>query len=132
MPVSPRRFRVRGQPLEFEFLDDGHVREHGLGWPARAPVTWRRTTLAQPTAAQLAAYAGTYHSEELGATYTLTVRDSTLVFGTRWAEDQVLRPAYADAFAGPFLVGFTRRGGRVDGLLMSTGRVRKVRFTRVR
>jgi CubicO group peptidase (beta-lactamase class C family) len=132
VPIGPRRFRVRNQPVEFEFLPDGSLREHPLTWPRRSPVTWRRTTPVQPTAAELAAYAGTYHSEELGATYTVTVRDSALAFGTRWAEDVVLRPTYADAFGGPFLVHFTRRAGKVDGLEMSTGRVRRVRFTRTK
>jgi CubicO group peptidase (beta-lactamase class C family) len=132
VPIGPRRFRVSGQPVEFEFTSDGSLREHALTWPARSPVTWRRETPAQPTAAQLAAYAGTYHSEELGATYTVTVRDSALVLGTRWANDVVVRPTYADAFAGPFVVTFTRRGGRVDGMTMSSGRVRRVRFTRSR
>ena len=132
VPIGPRRFRVSGQPVEFEFSGNGALREHPLTWPARSPVTWRRETPVQPTAAQLAAYAGTYHSEELGATYTVTVRDSALVFGTRWATDVVLRPTYADAFAGPFVVNFTRRGGKVDGMAMSSGRVRRVRFTRTR
>ena len=130
VPIGPRRFRVTGQPVEFELASDGSLREHPLTWPARSPVTWRRETLVQPTAAQLAAYAGTYHSEELGATYTVTVRDSALAFGTRWANDVVLRPTTADTFAGQFVVAFTRRGGRVDGLTMSSGRVRRVRFTR--
>ncbi|GLC25764.1 serine hydrolase domain-containing protein [Roseisolibacter agri] len=132
VPIGPRRFRARGQPVEFEFLEDGSVREHGIGWPARTPVTWRRTTIVQPTAAQLAEYAGTYHSEELGATYTVTVRDTALVLKTRWGSDDVLRPAYADAFAGPYLAQFTRTRGKVDGMLLSTGRVRKVAFVRTR
>jgi CubicO group peptidase (beta-lactamase class C family) len=132
VPVGPNRFRVRGQPVEFEFASDGSMREHVLVWPARTPSSWRRVTVVRPTAAQLAAYAGTYHSEELGATYTVTARDSTLVLRTRWSDDVVLQPMYADAFGGPFVVHFTRRGGKVDGMTMSSGRVRRVPFTRAR
>ena len=32
--------------------------------------------------------------------------------------------------AGDFLLTFTRRGGRIDGMVMGSGRVRGVRFTR--
>ena len=132
VPIAERRFRVSGQPVEYEFPGDGTLREHPLGWPRRSPATWRRHAPAQPTAAQLAAYAGTYHSEELGATYTVTVRDSSLVLSTRWANDVVVRPTYADAFAGPFGINVTRTKGKVDGMLVSTGRVRRVRFTKTR
>jgi hypothetical protein len=81
----------------------------------------------------LEAYAGSYYSEELGATWTVTATDSTLVLKTRGGTDQVVRPAYEDTFTGAFLLNFTRGAGRkVDGMLMSSGRVRKVRFDRAR
>jgi hypothetical protein len=41
-----------------------------------------------------------------------------------------VRPAYGDTFAGDFLLTFTRRGGRIDGMVMGSGRVRGVRFDR--
>ena len=131
VPIGERRFRV-GQQTEFEFMPDGTVREHTFGWPTRAPDVWRRVEEARPTAAALAAYAGTYHSEELGATYTVVVNDSTLVLKTRWADDVTIRPTYTDAFGGPFLVNFTRTRGRVDGMTLSSGRVRRVSFVKTR
>ncbi|MFL5583010.1 MAG: serine hydrolase domain-containing protein, partial [Gemmatimonadaceae bacterium] len=120
VPVGERRFRITGQPSELEFLADGTVRQHALTWPPRAPAVFRRAEAPRLTAAQLAAYAGTYYSEELGATYTVTPKDSALVLSTRWANDATVRPAYADAFVGPFLVNFTRTGGKVDGMTFST------------
>ena len=131
VPVAERRFRV-GQQGELEFLPDGTMRQHALGWPARAPEVWRRVEEVRPTAGELAAYAGTYQSEELGATYTVAVRDSTLVLRTRWADDAVVRPTYKDAFAGPFMVEFSRARGKVDGMTFTTGRVRNVRFVKTR
>lgn len=42
-----------------------------------------------------------------------------------------MRHAYGDTFGGDFLLSYTRdRRGRVDGMLMSSGRVRYVRFVR--
>ena len=129
VPVGERRFRI-GQQGEVEFLPDGTMRQHAFGWPARAPEVWRRADEVRPTAADLAAYAGTYYSEELGATYTVAAKDSTLVLKTRWADDTVVRPAYRDAFTGPVVVNFTRTRGRVDGMTFSSGRVRGVRFVK--
>ena len=129
VPIGARRFRV-GEQGEYEFLPDGTARQRNFGWPARAPEVWRRVEQARPTAADLAAYAGTYRSEELGATYVVTAKDSTLVLKTRWADSVVVRPTYTDAFGGPFMVHFTRTRGRVDGMSFSTGRVRRVRFVK--
>jgi CubicO group peptidase (beta-lactamase class C family) len=133
VPMGERRFRVGTQPVELEFTPDGRLVQTVLAWPRRTPVTLRRQELAQPSRAELEAYAGTYHSEELGATYTVTATDSTLVLRTRWGAERTVRPAYGDTFFGDFLLAFTRgRGGRVDGMRMSSGRVRGVRFERLR
>lgn len=131
VPVGERRFRA-GPQGELEFMPDGTVRQHSLGWPRRAPDVWRRVEEAKLTPAELAAYAGTYHSEELGATYTVAVRDSLLVLATRWAQEATFRPTYRDAFAGPFTINFTRRRGRVTGMTFTSGRVRGVQFVKTR
>jgi hypothetical protein len=131
VPIGDRRFRV-GTQGEVEFLPDGTMRQYASGWPARAPEVWRRVEEVRPSAAELAAYAGTYVSDELGATYTVAAQDSTLVLKTRWAEDVVVRPAYKDAFMGQVLVNFTRTRGRVDGMTFTSGRVRGVRFVKTR
>lgn len=133
IPVGERRFRVWTQPLELQFQPNGDLVQTNLAWPNPKPVTLKRATLAHLTPAQLQTYTGTYYSEELGATWAVTATDSTLVFRTRWGlpNGAVVRPAYGDTFAGDVLVTFTRgRGNRIDGALMSTGRVRNVRFTK--
>jgi CubicO group peptidase (beta-lactamase class C family) len=133
VPMGERRFRVGAQPVELEFTPDGGLVQTVLAWPRRTPVTLRRQEPARPSRAELEAYTGTWHSEELGATYTVAATDSTLVLRTRWGAERTVRPAYGDTFAGDYLLAFTRgRGGRVDGMRMSSGRVRGVRFERVR
>jgi CubicO group peptidase (beta-lactamase class C family) len=133
IPLSESRFRVTGAPLELEFKTNGEVAQTALTWPPRQPVTMVRWTGAMlaPTRADLARYAGTYYSEELDATYIVTATDSTLVLRTRMGEPRTVRPAYGDAFVGDFLLEFTRDAKRsVNGMSMSSGRVRRVAFTK--
>jgi CubicO group peptidase (beta-lactamase class C family) len=131
VPLSERRFRVAGQPVEVEFTPGGQLVQRVLAWPPRKPITLERREAARPSRAELERYAGTYHSEELGATYSVSATDSTLVLRTRWGAERTVRPAYGDTFAGDFLITFTRDNARrVNGMLMSSGRVRGVRFER--
>jgi hypothetical protein len=95
-------------------------------------VTLVRREPARPSPAALAAYAGRYVSEELGATYSVSAADTALRFQTGVTEPFTALPAYGDTFLGRAMVEFTRdSSNRITGLLMSTGRVRKIRFTRV-
>jgi hypothetical protein len=131
VPVAPRRFRPStGAPIEFEFTEQGTLVQHPPSWSRSAPIRFTRVEPSALKPAELQAYAGTYHSDELGATYTVTATDSTLVFQTRGGVDRVVRPVYGETFAGNYTVTFTRRSGRVDGMTVSTGRVRRVRFDR--
>lgn len=133
VPLTERRFRVGAQPVELEFMPNGDAVQTILAWPNPKPITLKRYELARPSRAELDGYAGSYYSQELGSTWTVTATDSTLVLRTRWgsASGATVRPAYGDTFVGDFLVTFTRgRARTVDGMLLSTGRVRKVRFVK--
>jgi CubicO group peptidase (beta-lactamase class C family) len=133
IPVGERRFRIGNQPAEIEFTGDGRAMQRTLGWPARAPSRLRRHEPARPTRAELERYAGTYYSEELGATYTVTASDTALVLKTRGGADRVHRPAFGDTFQGDYVVRFVRgRGREVEGMTLSSGRTRGVRFVRER
>jgi hypothetical protein len=85
-----------------------------------------------PTAAQLAAYAGTYVSDEADATIVVDVADGAL--RARRADGRSLGrlvPAYADAFEGGADVRFVRdAGGRVTALSVREPRVWDLRFVR--
>jgi CubicO group peptidase (beta-lactamase class C family) len=132
VPVGGTRFRVSGQPVELEFNGSGEMVQTVLGWPERRPVTLHRREEARFSASELQRFAGTYHSEELGATYTVTPGDGTLLLRTRWGTERTVRPAYGDTFHGDFLLDFTRdASGGIRGMRMSTSRVRHVEFTRL-
>lgn len=131
VPMGDGRFRVAGGPVELAFQPGGELVHTTHAWPRRAPLTLRRHERAHPSRAELERYAGSFHSEELGATYSVTAADSTLVLQTRWGKEVTVHPAYGDTFAGDLLVTFTRDAqGRVDGMTMGSGRVRGVRFRR--
>jgi CubicO group peptidase (beta-lactamase class C family) len=131
--VAPGRFRAADgdlQEAEFTAAPGRELLLHSGARPPRQPQVFRRVNATRPTAAAMRAYAGTYASEELGATYTVTADDSTIVLKTRRGESVRLPFAYEDTFAGRFIVTFTRSRGAIDGFRMSSGRVRGVRFTR--
>jgi len=127
VPVAANRFRTGS--AEWEFAPNGDLVQRFLGSPPRHPVTLVRREAVRPSASELAAYAGSYTSAELGATYLVSATDSGLTFHTRTNPPVTASPVYADTFSGPFLIEFTRdQGGRLTGALVSTGRVRKIRF----
>jgi hypothetical protein len=94
----------------------------------RAPFT--------PDRAALAAYAGAFYSEELDVRYDLRVADSSLVMFHRKLDDSPLGPGvsrclHTAAFGATFQ--FTRdRTGKVNGFTITDGRVRGVRFERMK
>jgi CubicO group peptidase (beta-lactamase class C family) len=125
--AGDNRFRLGN--AEWEFAPNGSLVQKFLGSPPRHPVTLVKRDAARPSAAELASYAGTYTSDELAAMYVVTAKDTVLNLRTRTNPPVTIIPAYGDAFTGPFLVEFTRdQSGRPSGLLISTGRARKIRF----
>jgi CubicO group peptidase (beta-lactamase class C family) len=134
VPLAANRFWVGPQAAEWEFAPNGELTQRFAATPPRHPVTLVRREPAKPSASDLRRYTGTYVSEELGgATYIVSATDSALTLRTGTEEPSTVRPAYGDAFAGFALVEFTRdQSGSVNGMLMSTGRVRKVRFVKTR
>jgi len=128
LPIAANKFRIGN--AEWEFAPNGDVVQRFLASPPRHPVTLVRREVAHPSASDLAAYVGSYTSAELGATYTVAVTDSGLTLRTRTNPPVTATPGYGDTFLAPFfLIEFTRdQGGRLTGALLSTGRVRKIRF----
>lgn len=96
--------------------------------PRRGRPSWT------PSAAQLASYAGAYHSEEAEATYRFAVEDGGLVLRRRFGEPVPLRPMEEDAFVGRGgRYRFIRDdSGRVTEVSVTVGRVFDMRFERVR
>jgi hypothetical protein len=86
-----------------------------------------------PAPADLAAFAGQWRSDEVRATYTLDVKQDSLVLTVRPGRATALAPLYPDGFGrGGSVVWFTRdRRGRVTTMHVSEGRMWDLEFTRV-
>ncbi len=85
----------------------------------------------QPSAAQMAEYPGAYYSEELDASWDLTITENALyVVGV----ERPFSPVEADVFRlGGTILRFVREAdGRVVGLEVDAGRVRGIGFVRER
>jgi CubicO group peptidase (beta-lactamase class C family) len=131
-PASQAEFVVRPVDVRFSFVRNGSGKAtrmilHQSGGDLSA----RRVDRAARAPAPLDDYLGEYYSDELGAIYTVAQRKGQLVLRHRKGEE-TLRPAIADLFTSNMgIVTFTRgRRQRIDGLLIDTGRVRRLRFTR--
>ena len=96
------------------------------------PRTWELERPYEPTPTQLAEFADDYVSDELSVTYTFYVDAGKLKLRFIPAQRQELQPAFADGFTVEGnTFRFTRdAAGKVDGLRVSTGRVRHLRFNR--
>ena len=84
--------------------------------------------------AQLAEFSGTFYSEEIEATYTISLKDDKLVLRRKNVDGETpLVGQFADAFAaaGTGGIRFTRDSqNHITGFLLTTGRVRNLRFVR--
>ena len=91
-------------------------------------------TPASYTPQQLKEFTGTFYSEEIDATYTLALKGDELVLRRKNVDgDTSLVVQFADGFsaAGTGSIRFTRNAQRqVSGFLLSTGRVRNLRFVK--
>ena len=81
--------------------------------------------------AVLAAYAGTYTSTELDATYKLSVENGSLMLRANWNRPVKLNPIVRDEFQGGSfgnLVFHRDANNRISGLSVFAGRIRNVTF----
>jgi CubicO group peptidase (beta-lactamase class C family) len=135
-PRAPTVFEADGTSTTWTF------EASDAGGPARLtrkqdgldPEVFEKVTPLKPTAAELELYAGRYYSEELDATFTLASEEGALMLRRRGASPQRLVPIVGDEFmAGSVTVRFERAAdGAVSGYVMDLGRVRNLRFERVR
>ncbi|HEX5870473.1 MAG TPA: serine hydrolase domain-containing protein, partial [Longimicrobium sp.] len=133
VPIGPAAFRFGASPTRVEFVDAAPVQVR-IVYPDGDTVMYEPTAAADTSAANLAAYAGEYRSDEAEATYTASVVDGVLVLKMRPDISIRLQPVYADGFSGPggSLVRFIRgTDGRVQAFTLGTERVRELRFDRV-
>jgi hypothetical protein len=96
------------------------------------PMVFQEVQPVEPKPEELAAYAGTYISEELDTTWKLTIQDGRLMMQGKRGPALPLNPAFDGAFGGPAgLLRFTRGDGKkVTGFLVGAGRARDLVFVR--
>jgi hypothetical protein len=133
--LAPDRFQLPDQGPEFRFAAPSpSTVQATLIAEGQRPVTFRREPPFKPDAAALSGYAGRYRSDELDVVYDVAPADSGLTVKHPKLGTVRLQPLFPDAFQGSgetigFLARFTRDAkGRVDGFLVTAGRVRRVRF----
>jgi hypothetical protein len=134
IPVSPTEFAAArgGNRARFTARAGGRY-DLILATPAGDTVPADLVEDADTSAAALGALVGTYHSPEAEATLTIESGDGGgLVLRRAPDLNAPLRPLYRDGFASPVgVVVFTRDvEGRADGLRVTAGRVRNLRFLR--
>jgi CubicO group peptidase (beta-lactamase class C family) len=132
-PIAGDRYRA-GAASEIRF-------EGGAGSPMRMlalgsadTATFTRVDTVVLTAAKRAEYAGEYRNEEIETTQRWTVEKEQLVLFANERRMGALEPTYADGFLrGASVIDVERDArGRVTGYTVQSGRVRNLRFTRVR
>jgi CubicO group peptidase (beta-lactamase class C family) len=83
-----------------------------------------------PTAADIAAYVGTYSSEEAEATFDVVAEGTNLRLRDRYGNLQAMLPSYRDSFtSGGTIVTFVRNSaGKVTAINVGSDRAWSVRF----
>ena len=131
--VGGRRFRLDDGPadLTLEFEDGSGGRRLREGAAPRPVTVFEAVEPANPTAAELAAYAGRYYSPELDTTYVLETKDGGLALSARRVGGALV-PSVRDEFTvGSMVLRFERDAqGRPAGFRLGQGRIRNLRFTR--
>jgi hypothetical protein len=136
VPISDKRFVLRGTfPFEFIPASTGQSKQWRAG-EGKDQRLWDEVTL-QLSPAALRSYTGSFRSEELGLTYTLTTAGAgLLVKGTYFEGTEVtIAPFSKDVFLGDLvgIVKFSRDArGTVSGFSVIREQVRSVRFDRTK
>ena len=83
-----------------------------------------------PSAAELAAYVGTYRSDEVEPSFEIALKNGKLALVRLKAPTATLDPLFPDTFSTPAgVIKFTRDAqGRVTGFVLEAGRVRGMKF----
>jgi CubicO group peptidase (beta-lactamase class C family) len=136
IPVSKSKFISKDAPVEImvEFF------------PAEGKATGGKLTIERDreaqlvkmpetpplTSEQLKAYTGSFHTDELPATYIIALEEGKLVFKHRNAPEEALKLISTDKFlSGYGKMEFIRdRGKKITGFYLDAGRVR-IQFTKL-
>jgi CubicO group peptidase (beta-lactamase class C family) len=136
-PLGNNRFLMLGVPdrveISFKSPRPGAPLQMFTSANGGKPIIHERVEPASYTSEQLAQFAGTYYSEEIDATYTISLQANKLVLRRKNVDEAPLQLLFADTFSsvGSGTLSFTRNNqNQISGFLVSTGRVRKLRFNK--
>ena len=137
-PLGGNRFRMLGVPdsVEISFKTPRPESPFQMltSVNGEKPMVHERVESPAYTSEQLAEFAGMYYSEEIDATYTISLQGDQLILQRKNVDDAPLQVLFADTFSsvGSGTLAFTRDGGNlITGFLVSTGRVRNLRFRKL-
>lgn len=132
VPLGGNRFRTDGRTEVW--FEGGPPPTRMLVRTPGGTVTFTRADTVALDSVKLAEYAGDYRSDELEVTHTWKVEKGQLVVYAGYRRLGVLEPSYRDGFTrGGSVIDVIRdRRGRITGFQIEAGRVRQLRFTRVR
>jgi CubicO group peptidase (beta-lactamase class C family) len=135
VPLGGGRFR--GERTEIRFAEgtgNADVPTRMLVRTATDTVTFVRVDTVALDPSKLAEYAGDYRSDEAEVVQTWKVEKGKLAVYAGYRPLGVLEPAYKDGFThGGSVIDISRDAkGRITGYVVEAGRVRHLRFKRVR
>ena len=132
-PLGSGRFRTP-QNAEIRFEGDGAVSSRMIIRTAGGTAIFTRADTVALDSVKLAEYAGEYRSDEVEVTHTWKVEKGKLVAYAGYRKLGELEPSYKDGFTrGGNVIDVARDAkGRITGYTVESGRVRHLRFTRVR
>jgi CubicO group peptidase (beta-lactamase class C family) len=132
--TGPRRFSFSpGPELQFEPVKDTGMRMT-INFQDSVPQLFERFQAAQPSAQDLAQYAGTYESSELQTKYKFLNKDGKLAVTINWQDPVMLKPTAPDEFNADSGVSYVFRRdtqGHIAALDVFAGRVRNIHFIRL-
>lgn len=133
VPLGGGRFRLM-PAAEVRFEGDGATATRMVVRTASDLVTFTRADTVALDSTKLAEYAGSYRSDEAEVTHTWKVEKGQLAVYAGYRRLGVLEPTYKDGFTrGGSVIDMVRdTRGRITGYVVESGRVRHLRFTRVR
>lgn len=132
-PLGSGRFR-RGRGVELRLVGGEGGSPRLLLRTASDTATFERVEAVSLSAAALAEFAGEYRNDEIETTQTWKVEDGKIAVYAQGRRAGLLDPTYKDGFMGAgVVIDVTRdRRGRITGYIVQAGRIRNLRFTRLR
>jgi CubicO group peptidase (beta-lactamase class C family) len=133
--LSDSRFRLASGPGELTFPDaaGGPAQRLSIHFPgAKQPDVYERVAEFQPTPNELAAFAGSYVSQEIDPVYRITVEGGSLVLKRLKSKPETLEPTITDTFWGLNGDLHFQRGPdrKISGFTLNAGRVKNFHFAK--